>query len=310
MLAGTQKYNITNILKSGKNLQITKKRTFNEILLGFLLLSHPIPILFHIIAVTIFALLAALPNVVWSAIILVIAAHAAMQVSIAMLNDYCDRKHDAQGKPEKPIPRGLILPREALIAGLLMIVIMLVLLIPLPRLALIASLCYLALGQAYNLGLKSTPLSGIVFALAMPLIPLYAFAGVGHIPPVIYWLVPAGFLLGLALNLANSLPDLEEDAAEGLRTLAVVLGVARSFAVCDSMIALCSVLVGILTFTGIVPANTWIITPVLILTLLALGGMIFFFGPGKALKTRKTYFYLVTLSCLILAGGWLIGVLL
>src|SRR5207302_9970739 len=137
-------------------------------------------------------------------------------------------------------------------AGLLMITIMLVLLIPLPLLALGISLCYLMLGQAYNLGLKSTPLSGIVFALAMPLIPLYAFAGVGHIPLIIFWFVPAGFLLGIALNLANSLADLEEDAAQGLRTLAVVLGVARSFAVCDTMIVLCAVMIGILTITGIV----------------------------------------------------------
>src|SRR5437588_5133686 len=137
-------------------MQITKKRTFNDIILGFFLLSHPIPVLFHIIAVTIFTLLAAWPHFIWSVIVLVIAAHASMQISIAMLNDFCDRRLDAQSKPEKPIPRGLILPREALTAGLLMITIMLVLLIPLPLLALGISLCYLMLGQAYNLGLKST----------------------------------------------------------------------------------------------------------------------------------------------------------
>ena len=126
-------------------MQITKKRTFNDLVLGFFLLSHPIPVLFHIIAVTIFTLLAAWPHFIWGVIVLVIAAHAAMQVSIAMLNDFCDRRIDARSKPEKPIPRGLILPREALIAGLLMIAIMLVLLIPLPLLALGISLCYLSL---------------------------------------------------------------------------------------------------------------------------------------------------------------------
>ncbi len=291
-------------------MQITKKRTFNDIVLGFFLLSHPIPVLFHIIGVTIFTLLAAWPHFIWSVIVLVVAAHAAMQVSIAMLNDYCDQRVDAQGKPEKPIPRGLIFPREALIAGLLMIAIMLVLLIPLPRLALVISLCYLTLGQTYNLGLKSTPLSGIVFALAMPLIPLYAFAGVGHIPPIIFWLVPAGFLLGIALNLANSLPDLEEDAAQGLKMLAVVLGVRHSFTVSYTMIVLCAGMIGVLAITGIVPANPWIIVPVLILTFLAVVSMILFFSPEKSLKSRKTYFYLVTLTCILLAGGWLIGVLI
>lgn len=291
-------------------MQITKKRTFNDIILGFFLLSHPIPVLFHIIAVTIFTLLAAWPHFIWSIIVLVIAAHAAMQVSIAMINDFCDRRMDAQGKPEKPIPRGLILPREALIAGLLMIAIMFVLLIQLPLLALVISLCYLALGQAYNLGLKSTPLSGIVFALAMPLIPLYAFAGVGRTPPIIFWLVPAGFLLGIALNLANSLPDLEEDKAQGIKTLAVVLGVRRSFTACHLLIVLCAAMIGVLTITGIVPANPFIVAPVLILTLLAVVGMLLFFGPEKPLKTRRTYFYLVTLTCILLAGGWLIGVLI
>ena len=241
---------------------------------------------------------------------LVIAAHAAMQVSIAMLNDFCDRIIDAQNKPEKPIPRGLILPSEALIAGFLMIVIMFVLLIQLPVLALVISVCYLTLGQAYNLGLKSTPLSGIVFALAMPLIPLYAFAGVGHIPPVILWFVPAGFLLGIALNLANSLPDLEEDKAQGIKTLAVVLGVRRSFTACHLLIALCAAMIGMLTITGIVPANKWVIVSILILTCLAVAGMLLFFGPEKSLTTRKTHFYLVTLTCILLAGGWLIGVLI
>ena len=60
---------------------------------------------------------------------LVIAAHTAMQISIAMINDYCDRDLDAVSKPEKPIPRGLVSPHEALIAGLLMIVVMVLLLL-------------------------------------------------------------------------------------------------------------------------------------------------------------------------------------
>src|SRR5229473_3182806 len=282
------------------SMEIAKKRQIKDILLGFYLLSHPVPVSFHIVAVTVFTLLAAWPHFSWSIIALVIAVHAAMQVSIAMLNDYCDRRVDAESKPSKPIPRGLVHPREALIAGIIMIVIMLVLLTQLPLLALVISLCYLALGMAYNLGLKSTPLSGIVFALAMPLIPLYAFAGIGRPLPFLIWLIPVGFLLGVTLILANSLPNLEEDEAHGGRTLAVVLGVRRSFAVCQILIVLCAAMIGILTITDIVPANPWIIAPVLILTCLVVVAMLLFFGPEKPLKTRKTYFYLVTLTCILL----------
>jgi len=291
-------------------MEITKKRQFNDIALGFYLLSHPVPVMFHILAVTVFTLLAAWPHFIWSIIVLVIAAHAAMQISIAMLNDYCDRRLDAASKSGKPIPRGLIHAREALIGGFVMIAIMLILLIQLPLLALLVSLCYLVLGQAYNLGLKSTPFSGIVFALAMPLIPLYAFAGIGRVPYVLFWLIPTGFLLGIALNLANSLPDIEQDAANGAKTLAVVLGVKRSFAVCQSMIVLAAALIGILRITGLVPARSWIIVLTLILTCLAVETMVLFFGPERPVETRKSYFYLVALTCILLAGGWIIGVLL
>jgi 4-hydroxybenzoate polyprenyltransferase len=291
-------------------MEITKKRQFNDIALGFYLLSHPVPVMFHILAVTVFTLLAAWPHFIWSIIVLVIAAHAAMQISIAMLNDYCDRRLDAASKPGKPIPRGLIHAREALIGGFVMIAIMLILLIQLPLLALLVSLCYLVLGQAYNLGLKSTPFSGIVFALAMPLIPLYAFAGIGRVPYLLFWLIPTGFFLGIALNLANSLPDIEQDAANGAKTLAVVLGVKRSFAVCQSMIVLAAALIGILQITGLVPARSWIIVLTLILTCLAVETMVLFFGPERPVETRKSYFYLVALTCILLAGGWIIGVLL
>ena len=290
-------------------MEITKKRRLSDIILGFFLLSHPGPVLLHIIAVTLFALLAAWPRFAWGVIALVVAAHTAMQLSIAMLNDYCDRRLDTASKPAKPIPRGLVRPEEALFSGLLLIVVMMVLLLPLNRLALLISLCYLALGQGYNLGLKSTPLSGIAFALAMPLIPLYAFAGVGRALPFLFWLVPVGCLLGVALNLANSLPDIPGDAARGARTLAVALGMKGSFIACPLLIGLSALLIAVLTVTQVVPAQSLIVTLALVLTCLSVAAMVFFFGPKKSLRTRKVYFYQVVLTCILLAGGWLGGAL-
>jgi len=290
-------------------MKIIKKRRIRDIVLGFYLLSHPAPVLLHVIAVTLFALLAAWPYPVWHVIALVIAAHAAMQISIAMINDYCDRHLDAAGKPSKPIVRGLVTPAEALVGGFVMMGIMLLLLLPLNPLALGISLLYLILAQSYNLGLKSTPLSGIVFALAMPLIPLYAFAGVGRTLPVLLWLVPVGLFLGVALNLANSIPDIEEDAVTGARTLAVVLGVRQSFLVCRILIIAGAALIAILMATRIVPAQSWVIVPTLIFTCLAVGGMLLFFGPMQPPVTHKVHFYVAAVTCLVLAGGWLIGVI-
>lgn len=288
-------------------MEIPRRRQLNDILLGLFLLSHPGPVALHIVAVAVFALLAAWPHVSWGIFALIVGAHAAMQISIAMLNDYCDRRIDAQGKPQKPIPRGLILPREALVAGLLMIALMLVLLLPLPPLALIFSLAYLALGQGYNLGLKSTPLSGIVFALAMPLIPLYAFAGIGRSVPFLFWLAPLGFLLGVALNLANSLLDIEEDAASGARTLAVALGAKRSFLLCQLSLPLSALLIAALALLNIVPAHPLILIATLILTALSIVAMQLFSGPTRPVETRRGFFYLFVLTCIVLTGGWLIG---
>jgi len=290
-------------------VEVAKKRRWPDLLYGFYLLCHPGPVLFHILAVTAFALLAAWPHLVWSVLALVIAAHTAMQLSIAILNDYCDRQRDTLSKKHKPLPLGLVRPREALIAGILLMVVMVVLLLPLPPLALLISLLYLALGQGYNLGLKSTPLSGIVFALAIPLIPLYAFVGVGHITPFVLWLVPVAALLGVALNLANSLPDIEEDTASGAHTLAVVLGVKNTFLLCPVLLFLAALLVGLLALTQLVPAQPWVLLPTLLLVCVAIVALLIVSGPRKPLKTRKTYFYVVVLTCLVLAAGWLISAL-
>src|SRR5215472_11130782 len=169
---------------------MVRKRSLHEIIVGFFLLCHPVPVLFHCVAVSLLALLAAWPHPILRTFLLVVTAHMAMQLSIAVLNDYCDRRLDAQSKRNKPIPRGLVRPYEAVIMGFLLMVVMFLLLLPLNSLALLVSLLYLALGQGYNLGLKATPLSGVVFALAIPLIPVYAFAGMGHMIPLVFWLVP------------------------------------------------------------------------------------------------------------------------
>ena len=289
-------------------MELKKKRSVGDIIVGFWMLAHVEPIVLILTAVTLFAVRATWPHPPWTIILLLLAGQAAMQFSIGILNDYCDRHLDAAGRKNKPIVLGLIRPHEALLAGLLMIVVMLVILLPLNLFVLLAALGYLVLGQVYNLGLKSTPLSGILFALAMPLLPLYAFAGVGRIPSMVIWFIPIGALLGVALNLANALPDVEEDVASNANTLAVTLGVKGSFIACPLLIAPAGILIGILTIFQIVPAQLRLMLPILALTSLGIVIMLLFFGPQKPRQTRKVYFYLVALVCLILAGGWFIAV--
>jgi len=288
-------------------MELKKKRSVGEIVVGFWTLAHIEPIVLILTVVTLFAVRATWPHPPWTTILLLLAGQAAMQFSIGILNDYCDRHLDAAGGKNKPIVRGLVRPHEALLAGLFMIVVMIIILLSFNLLTWLAALGYLVLGQIYNLGLKSTPLSGFLFALAMPLLPLYAFAGVGRIPSMVLWFIPIGALLGVALNLANALPDVEEDAASKANTLAVVLGVKGSFIACPLLILPAAILIGVLTIFQFVPAQLWLMIPILILTGLGLVTMPFLFGPEKPRQTRKVYFYLVALLCLVLAGGWFIA---
>ncbi len=289
-------------------MAMIRKRSAGDIALGFFLLCHPIPVLFHLIAVMVFALLAAWPQPVWGVIALVIAAHTAMQLAIAVLNDYCDRRLDILSRRDKPIARGLVLPQEALIFGVCLIVLMFLLLLPLNPLALLFSLLYLACGLGYNLGLKSTPFSGVVFALAIPLIPVYAFVGVGHSSPVVFWFIPVAALLGVALNLANSLPDIEEDAAHNARTLAVILGRKGTLVACPLLIVFALLLASILALTHLVSARFSIFLPTLLLVGLLVVGLLVLGRLVQTARGQKYYFFLLVLTCLVQAGGWLLSI--
>ena len=291
-------------------MEIIKRRRPRAILRGLFLLTHPVPVLLHIVGVALFALLAAWPTIAWKTFVLVVLAHALMQLAIAILNDYSDRRQDALSKKLKPIPLGLIRPGEALLLGVLCVGLMLIVLLFLPPLALLISLLYLAFGLAYNFGLKGTPFSGIVFALAIPLIPLYAFVGMGRIIPFVFWLVPVAALLGIALNLANSLPDIEDDAAQGVRTLAVTLGLRASVLACPMLILLALVTILVLTFTRTVavqPAIVWLVVFVTVV-LIVLQGVLS--TSMRDIQKRKPYFYFVVITCLFLVIGWIVGALL
>ena len=288
-------------------LTIGKKRSAGDIIVGFWKLVRVGPIVLILTAMTLFAVRATWPHPPWATILLLLAGQATIQFSIGILNDYCDRQLDASSGKNRPIVLGLVRPREALVTGLLMIVVTFVILLPLSLFTLLAALGGLALGQLYNLGLKSTPLSGVLFALAMPLLPFYAFTGVGRIPSMVIWFLPIGAVLGVALNLANALPDVEEDAAGNARTLAVTLGVKGSFIACPLLIAPAAILIGALTISQRVPAQLWLMLPIFGLTVLGVGAMLLFFGPEKPRQSRKVYFYLVALLCLMLGGGWFIA---
>jgi 4-hydroxybenzoate polyprenyltransferase len=149
----------------------------------------------------------------------------AIQFSIGALNDLVDAPLDARQKPQKPIPRGLVSLRTAGAVAIGGAGLGVLLSAPSGTSATIAALGCLLLGFAYDLRLSRTPLSWLPLALALPLLPIYAWIGAaGEIPQGLIALVPVGVLAGGGLALANGLVDIERDRSAGRRAIAVALG--------------------------------------------------------------------------------------
>jgi 4-hydroxybenzoate polyprenyltransferase len=183
---------------------------------------HPIPSL-AVTALT--AGLATLAGLPLSRGILVTTAVFTGQLSIGWSNDYIDAERDrAVRRSDKPVASGAVTPRAAGIAAVVALILTLVLSAALGWPGGATVLVTAACGWAYNLGLKATVLSWLPYAIAFGLLP--AVVTLSASPPrwPAAWALTAGALLGVAAHLANVLPDLGEDAANGVRGLPHRLG--------------------------------------------------------------------------------------
>src|SRR5260370_31489596 len=227
-------------------------------LLGLVLVTHPVPSAMYVVATLFCALLAAAaahrsPSV--PRLALVLLAVACAEIATGALNDYRDRELDAAGKRDKQIVRGLIAPWHAVALSLAATLVLVAALLPLGWGVRLVGLVTEGLGLAYDFGLKGTALSALLFAVYFPLFPLLAWAVFGRWQPFLPWLLPLGAALGIAMNVANTLPDLEADRAAGIRGLPHLLGLRRGLLVAWLTPPL--VLAGMLLLhvSGVVPAR-------------------------------------------------------
>lgn len=151
---------------------------------------------------------------------LVAAAILAGQLSIGWSNDYLDAGRDrAVARPDKPVATGALPLRVAALAAVIALVIAALLSIALGWPGGAASFVIVVSGWAYNVGLKGSVWSWVPYAVAFGMLP--AVATLSALPPRWpgAWALAAGALLGIAAHLANVLPDVNDDAATGVRGL-------------------------------------------------------------------------------------------
>jgi 4-hydroxybenzoate polyprenyltransferase len=147
------------------------------------------------------------------------------QLSIGLSNDWIDADRDAAvGRTDKPIARGWISAAAVRNAAFVCAGLMIVFAIPLGWRAELVFCVSIGAGWLYNAGLKKSVLSIVPYLVgfgALPAITTLARAvpaGAG------LWAIGVGALLGGAAHFANTLPDLDQDAATGVRGLPQVLG--------------------------------------------------------------------------------------
>jgi 4-hydroxybenzoate polyprenyltransferase len=279
--------------------------------LGLVLVVHPIPSALYVVAVGAFSWLAAVAAhhpLDPGRLARVLVAMACAQCAIGATNDYLDRPLDARTKPSKPLVRGLIAPDTALLLAIMCSALLVLVMTPLGLLPLILGLLVELLGLAYDFGLKGTPVSALLYAVYFPLIPLLAWSVFGRAQPFLPWVLPLGALLGIAMNVANSLPDLEDDLAQGVRGLPHLLGLRRGLAVAwgGPVLALC--LLWLLDISRVVPATlpAMLFATAAGLLSLALAIGLYQARPGPA--TLRLTFLIQAAGVVALAVGWLAAV--
>lgn len=146
------------------------------------------------------------------------------QLSIGWSNDWVDAARDvAVGRRDKPVVQGLLSAADLRTAAIAAAGACAVLSLAVGAVPGAVHLVAVASAWSYNLGLKATAWSWLPYAVSFGLLPAFVVLAVPGGRPAA-WLVAVGALLGVGAHLANVLPDLDDDAATGVRGLPHRLG--------------------------------------------------------------------------------------
>lgn len=149
------------------------------------------------------------------------------QLSVGWCNDAFDAGRDARaGRRGKPVADGVVPVRTVWAAAAVALVLCVPLSLACGVLAGTAHLAAVAAAWLYNLRLKATVLSWVPYAIGFGALPAAVTLTLPGAPWPRWWTVAAGALLGFAAHLGDTLPDIEEDRAAGIRGLPHRLGPA------------------------------------------------------------------------------------
>ena len=188
--------------------------------------THPLPS-FSVASFTVlFGIGVGLPlEKIW----LVGLAVLTQQFSVGLSNDWLDAERDkAVERIDKPVALGIVSVARVRTASFVAAVTALALSFALGTAAFLLMFPMLAIGWAYNLGLKANGFSVIPYILGFGILPAFVTLSGQEpaLPPV--WVMIVAGIFGVAAHFANTLPDLLADKKTGVRALPHILGQAAS----------------------------------------------------------------------------------
>ena len=233
--------------------------------------SHPGPVL--VITALVTALTAhAAPS--GTGPVLAAPAVLAGQLSVGWSNDACDAARDlAAGRTDKPIARGDISVRAVWIAAFSALAVAAILSLLIGPRWLLINAVLVGAAWAYNLGLKSTWASGLMYVLGFAPLPALATSTMPGQPWPTWPVMAAAGCLGLGTHFANVLPDLAADRATGVNGLPQRVAARWGPGAVRAIALLLLLAASVLLLLAAIPSRRWVsVTGLVASAILALIG--------------------------------------
>lgn len=198
---------------------------------GFLRLIRPLNCIMMAFAVIVGASLVAPLNLTTNLFLGVVTSFLLTAASM-VINDYYDREIDAINEPNRPIPRGDVSPKEALVFAAALTIIGLVAAFETNMESFLVAITATIISISYITKGKGTGLPGNFLVSATVVIPfIYGGLVVGQIQTSTLLFVAIVFLSNTGREITKGIVDVEGDRSHDIKTIAVAYGKRTAAAV-------------------------------------------------------------------------------
>lgn len=272
-----------------------------QVVRGYLLLPHAVPVVVVMSTTTAFAFVAAGGWPGLTRLVCLLTAMFGSQIAIGAINELVDADLDTIGRPSKPIPAGLVSRRGARLVAAIGLILLVLGSLRFSFIAFLLCLLGTGTGIAYSLWLKRTIWSWLPYLVALPLLPIWVWVALDRFKPGLLLLYPFGAAAVIAVQIAQSLPDVETDREAGIHTLAVSLGITWSRRVCWGAVLLAAIGAALLApWLTEAPRRVWP-AALLALGLIGLNAVIWRGNPATGVTAC---FPCVAVAIAVLGLGW------